>query len=212
VIESVRLLEGLPKTAPVFDVAGVTADARIENVFQSVLPEEQVADHPQTGTLLPCPQRPQLSDRVYRTLQLTQLSHQTIIAQSVPTHQWGQLGTAVLHKGYYPLPEVLRDVLRLVARLIYLLTLTGKLGPGLLRLLQGQERLRVLAFEVGEGRRVRVQIGVVEEGVHLGMAGRVILEFSQLGKVSLLGVGVVGEVEVAILALHQKVLEIKHGA
>ncbi len=40
VVKSCRVPECLPETLPVFDVAGVVADAGIENVVHGVLPKE----------------------------------------------------------------------------------------------------------------------------------------------------------------------------
>ena len=54
-IESFRLLEGLPETAAIFDVTVITADSGIEYVLQGVLPEEQVAYYPHALPSLPRP-------------------------------------------------------------------------------------------------------------------------------------------------------------
>lgn len=74
-IESFRLLEGLPETAAIFDVTVITADSGIEDVLQGVLSEEQVAYYPHALPSLPRPQLPQLRYCVYLTLQLPQLLH-----------------------------------------------------------------------------------------------------------------------------------------
>lgn len=68
VIESLRGLEGLPKTTPVFYVTTVTANARIKDILESVLPEEQIADHSETWSFLSHPELSQLSNCVYLLL------------------------------------------------------------------------------------------------------------------------------------------------
>jgi hypothetical protein len=54
-------------------VAGVVADARVEDVLQTMFPEEEVADDAHGATVRwVCPQSPQVRDCVYSPLLLLQ--------------------------------------------------------------------------------------------------------------------------------------------
>ena len=118
VVEGGRFLEGLPQTGPVFYMTAVTANSRVKDILQRVLPEEQVAYHPQTTSLLPRPQLTQLSNCVYRTLQLPQLTHKSLPLQTITTNHSTQQLLVLLHECYYALPEVFGNVFGLVPRFV----------------------------------------------------------------------------------------------
>lgn len=55
-VELVRVVESLPQGLPILYVGTVAADARVENIRERILPEEQVADDAHTPPyLLVCP-------------------------------------------------------------------------------------------------------------------------------------------------------------
>lgn len=65
VVEGVRLADGLPQTLSIFNVAGVVADSRVENVVKRVLAKEHVGEYAKTlpkGAI--GPKIPQVGDGV----------------------------------------------------------------------------------------------------------------------------------------------------
>jgi hypothetical protein len=65
VVERLGLLQSSPKTSPVLDVAVEAADPGIEDILQSVFPEEQVAEHSYAPSHRANPEPAQLGDGVY---------------------------------------------------------------------------------------------------------------------------------------------------
>lgn len=117
VLEKKRVFNGVRKSIAVLDMTGVVANARVENVTQRVLAQEQVAQHPHClGVLVFQPHAPQISNRINRTLILPQLIHELFITDSHLPQNKPHLFLIFLEERDYCFPVVFWNVLRLVLK------------------------------------------------------------------------------------------------
>lgn len=185
-VESMGLLQGLPKTCPVLYVTSITAYSGVKDVLQGVLTEKPVAQHSHANSLLSCPQLPQLCNCVYPFLEAPQLLHQPLPLKTVTLDHPLQPGLVVLDEGNYPLPKVFGDILGLVAVLIDAFASTFPRGD-----CRGGLFLREIIFEA-EGvlkRGVRrTLVGMIEEGVKDVLRRVVVSYFFELWQIGLLGI------------------------
>jgi hypothetical protein len=108
-------LYGLPEGLAVLDVAGVIADAGVEDVVECIASEEEVADDAQTPPIdLVGPQSTQVLDGVDPLLLLTHHLDETTVSHLLTTQQATHLALVLLDETDDSLAEVLRDVLCLV--------------------------------------------------------------------------------------------------
>lgn len=124
-VEGLGLLEGPPEAGPVLDVAAEAADARVEDVLEGVLAEEEVAQHPHAPPHLSHPQSSQLSYRIDLALVEPQVPNKLLALQPTSFDKRPEPLLVLLHEGYDALPEVFRNIFGLVARLVHYLFLGG---------------------------------------------------------------------------------------
>lgn len=160
VVEVVGVADGLPEALAVLDVAGVVADARVEDVAEGVPAEEEVADDAQALAVgLHRPQPAQVGDGVDGLLLVPHRVLEAVEGQLVLQQQRSHLLLVLLDEGYDALPEVLGDVLRLVLQPPLLLPprlhRLRLLGPHeLLRMRLGDREVEQVVRVLGEGAGV----------------------------------------------------------
>lgn len=114
-VEVLGAADGLPEALAVLDVAGVVADAGVEDVVEGVLAEEEVADDTEAAAVgLGSPQSAQVSDGVDGLLLVAHGVLEAVVGQIVRQQQRPHLLLVPLDERYDALPEVLGDVLRLI--------------------------------------------------------------------------------------------------
>ena len=114
-VELLRVAQGTPQGLPVFDVASVVADARVEDVYETVLAEKEVADDAHGSAVgLICPESAQVGNGVDPLLLLLQKSQKISKVHSVLLKQLPELGLAFLDEADDSLAKIFRNVLGLV--------------------------------------------------------------------------------------------------
>lgn len=111
-------MDGLPEGLAVLDVAGVVADAGVEDVVERMAAEEKVADDAQAPPVdLVGPQPTQVLDGVDTLLLLAHHLDETTVSHPLATQQPAHLPLVLLDETDDPLPKIFGDVLCFVLRL-----------------------------------------------------------------------------------------------